>query len=101
MCLARVPVFALLGWLLPFAVTSPVLRAAEDGWPEGYVIANQSQSPNGRYAVLIPDGADVNTNGDIDEEKIDDKLVDLKTHKPLCVIRRISYYQGRTHHGSK
>jgi hypothetical protein len=85
-----------LGFLSQWVIASPPVHGAENDWPDGYVIAENSQSPNERYGVLIP-GRE--TGGDLDEDKIVNKLVDLKTHKRLCVIRSASYFEGQNHHG--
>ncbi|TCO88327.1 uncharacterized protein DUF1311 [Chthoniobacter flavus] len=97
MCATRVFLFVISS-LLGFAIAPTVVSGAEDGWPEGYVIAENSQSPNDRYGVLIP-GRE--TGADLDEDKIVNKLVDLKTHKRLCVIRGAFYFEGQNHHGLK
>lgn len=96
MCATRVFTVAIFGCLLRWAIASPPVHAAESSWPEGYVIAENSQSPNERYGVLIP-GRE--TGADLDEEKIVNKLVDLKTHQRLCVIRWARYFEGQNHHG--
>jgi hypothetical protein len=96
MCLTRAFLFVALGCLFRFAMAASVVNAAEEGWPDGDIILENSKSPNGRYAVVIPGSFD--TSGDIDEGKIADKLVDLKTRKRMCVVRGASYFEGRNHH---
>jgi len=98
MCATRVLAVAVLGCLLRWAIASPTVHAAENNWPEGDIIAENSQSPNERYGVVIPNRE---TGADLDEEKIINQLVDLKTHKRLCVIRSARYFEGKNHHGLK
>ena len=71
-------------------------HASAKDWPEGYEIAEHSESPDGNYGVLI---ADVDTGGALDEDKITDVLVHLKTHKRLAVIKDVRYYSGQNHQG--
>src|SRR4051812_41972655 len=78
------------------AVALPEVGAAEGGWPEGYEVAENSQSPNGRYGVLLPSRTVADA---IDDDKIANKLVDLKTHRHLCVIRGAHYFPGQNHFG--
>lgn len=65
-------------------------------WPEGYEIAENSESPNGRYGVLLPSRLAADA---LDDEKITNTLVDLKTHRRLAVIRGAHYFPGQNHHG--
>ncbi len=80
----------LIGWSLPSA------RAAEGEWAEGYELAAHSKSPNGRYGVLLPSRLAADA---IDDEKIRNYLVDLKTHRRLGVIRGVRYFPGQNHFG--
>ena len=74
------------------------LRADElvPRWPEGYVIAEKSESPDGRYGVLIPTKDSALYE---DEDKIENTLVNLKTHRRLCVISGAHYFPGKNHYG--
>jgi hypothetical protein len=84
--------------LLSFVIAIPAVRAAKEGWPEGYEIAEKSESPNGRYGVLLPSRE---TAQDLDEDKIVNKLVDFKTSRSLCVIHGVQYFPGQNHYGLK
>lgn len=97
MCSTRVSLLVVLSWVWRFAVAPLVLHAADESWPEGYVIAENSQSPNGRYGVLIP-GREAGSDVD-DYDKIANKLVDLKTHRQLCTVRNAHYFEGQNHYG--
>ena len=84
-------------WLV--AVCFPfILPAGEPvpGWPKGYVIAEGSESPDGRYGVLIPTLEEQEL---LTDEKIVNSLVNLKTHRRLCVIRGAQYWESQNHHG--
>jgi hypothetical protein len=65
-------------------------------WPKGYVIAEGSESPDGRYGVLIPTREEQELMAD---EKIVNILVNLKTHRRLCVIRGAQYWESQNHYG--
>lgn len=71
-------------------------HAAGDGWPEGYEIAEKSESPDGHYGVLLPSRLVADA---LDDEKIVNILVNLKTHARLCVIRGAHYFPGKNHWG--
>ncbi|MEP6673206.1 MAG: hypothetical protein ABJF10_28915 [Chthoniobacter sp.] len=66
---------------------------AEDGWPEGYVLTDNS--PNGRYGVLLPSRLVADALEDAD---LKNALVDLKTHRHLANIRNAHYFPGQNHH---
>jgi hypothetical protein len=85
-----------LGCWLQFASLLPVVRAAEGDWPEGYIIAEKSESPNGRYGVLILNRT---ASDALDEDQIPNRIVDLKSHRRLCVIRGAHYFEGENHRG--
>jgi len=60
--------------------------ATAAGWPENYVVAEDSTSPNGQYAVLIP-------TADADDQWETNYLVDLKEKKLLGKIRGAGYFE--------
>lgn len=74
------------------AFASPLLGI---DWPAGYVMAEGSTSPDGRYAVLIP------TIDAAPEEPKDiiDYLADVRAHRVLGAIQGAHYCQGENHHG--
>ena len=67
-----------------------------DGWPEGYELAEKSESPDGHYGVLLPSRLVADA---IDDEDIKNTLVDLKSHHHLGVIRGAHYFPGQNHRG--
>ncbi len=75
------------GWI-------PVSVAAEDKWPEGHELAERSESPNGRYGVLLPTRENAP-----EEDQTENALVDLKTHRRIGVIRGSHYFSGQNHRG--
>lgn len=97
MCTTRVFFVAILSCVLRLAVALPTVCAAEAGWPEGYVIAENSQSPDGRFGVLIP-GREVGSDAD-NPDSLANKVVNLKTHQRLCTIRNSHYAEGQNHYG--
>lgn len=93
---ARVIIIASLLFLLQIAASLPPARAAGEGWPEGYEIAEHSESPDGRYGVLLPSRL---TADAVDDNEMPNSLVNLKTHKSLGVIRGVHYFPGKNHNG--
>jgi hypothetical protein len=90
---ARVFTFAFLVCLIQIAACLPAACAADDGWPKGYVIAEGSESPDGKYGVLVPTEDSELGEGD---DKIENALVDLKTHRRLGIIHGAHYlFNGR------
>lgn len=88
--------------LLVFCSISAVSKSQETprpngAWPDGYLIAENSTSPDGRYGVLLPP-PDLDSD---DDTKIVNTLVDLRTHAQLGVIQKAHYFRGYNHHGLK
>jgi hypothetical protein len=67
-----------------------VARVIAADWPDGYVVHEDSESPDGRYGILIPDN---------EHENDDNFFVNLKTHQKLGKIEGTDYYQGQNHFG--
>jgi uncharacterized protein YecT (DUF1311 family) len=93
---ARVSAIASLLCLLQIAVCLPPARAAAEGWPEGYEIAEHSESPDGRFGVLLPSREKADT---FDDTEIPNALVNLKTRQRLGIIRAAHYFPGQNHSG--
>ena len=76
---------------------SGVLHSAPttDRWPEGFELDEEANSPDGNYGVLVP----TRDAADDDEEKIPNKIVDLKSHRILGTIKGAHYFNGQNHHG--
>ena len=64
-------------------------------WPKGYDVAEDSTSPDQRFALVIP-GRD--TLGNDDEEKVN-YLADVKAHHLLGKIHGADYTWGENHRG--
>ena len=90
----RLPVLALS--LMHIAVCLRVASAAEAAWPAGYEVAEDSESPNGRYGVILPSREKaIEGNND----SFPNSFADLKTHRSRGVIRGVDYFQGQNHRG--
>ena len=96
---ARVITIASLLCLLQIAVCLPPARAAEKGWPEGYEIAEHSESPDGRFGVLLPSRLTIDAMEDDKISETPNTLVNLKTRQRLGVIRGVHYFPGQNHRG--
>jgi uncharacterized protein YecT (DUF1311 family) len=90
--------FSLFGAVLAFLapVAPSLLHAAKPGeWPEGYIVASDSTSPNMRYGVVIPSrNAAIN-----DEVDTVNYLADLKAHRLLGKIKDSDYFENQNHRG--
>ena len=63
-------------------------------WPEGVSVAEDSLSPGGRFGVLLPSREKA---GELDEDKIQDFLVEIPTHRKLAAIKGAHYFPGENH----
>lgn len=93
MSVSRISFLAVLALFSGFTVFHSA--SAADGWPDGYELNEETNSPDGRYGILITsrDGADD------DEEKVLNKLVEIKSHRILGTIKGSHYFSGQNHHG--
>lgn len=64
------------------------------GWPEGFSVAGNSISPDGRFGVLLPSREKVE---DVEEDMIQNFLVEIPTHRKLAVIRGAHDFPGENH----
>ncbi|TSA35412.1 MAG: hypothetical protein D4R65_04555 [Verrucomicrobiaceae bacterium] len=64
------------------------------GWPEGFSVAEDSVSPDGRFGALIPSREKA---GDMDEDTIQNFLAEIPTHRKLAAIRGAHYFSGENH----
>ncbi len=69
--------------------------AAEIPWPKDYVVADESESPDGHYAVLIPARDSV----DADLDDVPNYLVDVRARRVVLQLADCHYSQGRNHSG--
>ncbi|HXY60866.1 MAG TPA: lysozyme inhibitor LprI family protein [Chthoniobacterales bacterium] len=82
-----------------FATAFPCLffatsLAVAGEWPKDYVVQENSESPNGRYGVLVlsHDAAVEN-----DSEESDVYLADVKAHTALGTIDKVDYFEHQNH----
>jgi hypothetical protein len=76
-----------------FVVTSGTFEAGD--WPENYVVHEHSESPDGRYGVLV-----LSQQAAIDQDQTDGNttyLANLQTRKTLGEIRGTDYFENQNH----
>lgn len=76
---------------LIFAVS--LALAAE--WPEGYIVHEESKSPDGQYGIIVPNEEDVETDGEYSVNY----LANINTHQVLGKIEGADYFEGQNHAG--
>lgn len=84
--------FFLVGW---FAVVASA-NAARIEWPDGYVVYENSKSPDGRYGILVPSMETWEKN---ESEEAINYLADLKNHCVIGKIRDADYFEHQNHRG--
>jgi hypothetical protein len=72
-------------WLTPIGI-----RAAD--WPEGYVVHEHSDSPDGQYGIVVPGSEEIS-----DREESANYLGDLKTNQTLGKIADAEYFERQNH----
>jgi uncharacterized protein YecT (DUF1311 family) len=70
--------------------------AAADDWPPNYIIHENSESPDGRYAVLVQ-SQDAALAEDDNESAV--YLADTKAHATLGEIGKVDYFEHQNHRG--
>src|SRR5205814_2741768 len=70
--------------------------AAAADWPEGYIVYEDSQSPDDRYAVLIPSRDAAEQDESLGATNY---LADVKTHRLMGKIRGADYFEHQNHRG--
>jgi uncharacterized protein YecT (DUF1311 family) len=81
--------------LLLFALL--VARLAADEWPEHYIVAEGSRSPDGRYGILIRSNEDDGLPFDEDAWEATLKtnyIADLQAHRVVARVNNAYYAQG-------
>jgi uncharacterized protein YecT (DUF1311 family) len=81
--------------LLFVALCSAASTITAAPWPEDYVVAENSQSSDGQYGVLIPK----RDSAAAGEDQSVNYLANLKTRQTLGPIRDCHYSEGRNHQG--
>ena len=84
--------FFAIGWFVVFSIT----RAAAADWPEGYIVYEDSQSPDDRYAVLIPSRDAAEQDESLGATNY---LADVKNHRLMGKIRGAYYFEHQNHRG--
>jgi hypothetical protein len=65
-------------------------------WPTNYVVRENSQSPDGRYVLLV-ETAEAADEQDTNESDV--YLADAKAHTTLGTIDKVDYFQHQNHRG--
>src|SRR5438045_3048840 len=67
-------------------------------WPEGYVVYENTESPDERYGILVPTYEASEKEGSLTEKNY---LADLKNHRLLGKIAGADYFEHENHRGLK
>ena len=70
--------------------------AAAVDWPDGYVVYENTTSPDGRYGVLVPTMETWEKDESISEANY---LADVKNHQVLGKIDSVEYFEHQNHRG--
>jgi uncharacterized protein YecT (DUF1311 family) len=70
--------------------------AAAVSWPEGYVVYENTASPDGRYGVLVPTMEAWEQDESLSEANY---LADIKNHRVLGKIDKVDYFEHQNHRG--
>ena len=79
--------------LLALVVTSRTVATAVD-WPDGYVVYENTASPDGRYGVLVPTMEAWENDESLSEANY---LADAKNHRVLGKIDKVDYFEHQNH----
>lgn len=84
-----------------FRTTLPVLLIAASSlmaadWPQGYIVLENSTSPDGRFALLVQtvDAAEASTSNENDVY-----LADVKAQATLGTVNKVDYFEHQNHRG--
>ncbi len=83
--------------LVLFALVLTSRTVAAGDWPENYIVHEQSESPDGRYGVII-----LSKQAAIDRDETEGNttyLVNLQTRKTLGEVRGTDYFEHQNHRG--
>ena len=70
--------------------------AAALDWPDGYVVYENTTSPDGRYGVLVPTMEAWEKDESLSEANY---LADVKNHRVLGKINKVDYFEHQNHRG--
>jgi hypothetical protein len=85
--------------ILLFAVSLNIIAsrtAAASDWPDGCVVYEKTESPDGRYGILVPSMDAWEKDESLGETNY---LADLKSHRLLGKIRGADYFEHQNHRG--
>ncbi len=73
-----------------------LVSARGGDWPKDYIVREHSESPDGRYAVLVQtaDAAEQQSSNESDVY-----LADVKNHTTLGKIDKVDYFEHQNHRG--
>jgi hypothetical protein len=83
-------------WISLFALTLSIAASrtvAAGDWPQNYIVRNGSESPDGRYAVLV-----LSKQAAVDQDQTEGNatcLANLQTRQTLLEIRGTDYFDGQ------
>lgn len=83
--------------MFALSMTSARIVAAAE-WPEGYVIYEDTQSPNKEYGILVPTYEATENDASLEEINY---LADLKNQRVLGKILGADYFAHQNHRGLK
>ena len=85
------------GLLVLFALVVPFgIIAASLDWPDGYVVYENTASPDGRYGVLVPTMEAWEKDESLSQANY---LADLKAHRVLGKLDSVDYFEHQNHRG--
>ena len=79
-----------------FLSITPSDAAGNNDWPSGYVVYENTESPDGRYGILVPSMDAWEEDESLGETNY---LADLKSHRLLGRIRGADYFEHQNHRG--
>jgi len=79
-----------------FLSITPSDAAGNNDWPSGYVVYENTESPDGRYGILVPSMDAWEEDESLGETNY---LADLKSHRLLGKIRGADYFEHQNHRG--
>jgi len=78
---------------LPLLLFGLAVSAAGEEWPSGFVVHSGTESPNGRYGILVPPHEpEANEDGDC-------YLADIQSHRVLGKLKAVDYFEHQNHAG--
>jgi len=81
--------------LVPFALVVNSRRAAATiDWPDGYVVCENTASPNGQHGVLLPTMEAWEQDESLSQANY---LADLKIHRVLGKLDSVDYFEHQNH----